>query len=420
MAGLARALGVAVAAGLVVAFVGPVAATDKKPAAQPPPSLPAAAPAPRTLEELIAVLESEAKKADVNPATIRRLLAGFEREPEVAGLAGAQTEHERTVGQYLSLLVTPERIELGRQKLTEHSATLAAVESRYGVGRHVLVALWGVETRFGAALGTRPVLRSLTTLALEDQRRPGFWRAELLQAMRIVERGDVAAAAMVGSWAGAIGHTQFMPSTFNRFAVDFDGDGRRDLMGSIPDALASAANYLAHSGWQRGEEWGFEVVLPQGFDYALSAPTPLRALDFWRQRGLSRPGGIAFPRSAQEYRLLLPEGAAGPAFLVNRNFGALLRYNPAVSYALAVAHLGDRIAGLPGIAAAWPDTPALSRADRQELQHRLAALALDTGGVDGIIGGLTRSAIRSYQRTQGLPEDGHPSAALLERLRAAR
>lgn len=407
-------IGIAVAALLMSG--APALATVPKSAAPAP----VAQEAPRTLEALIGLLETEARKAGVQPATIRRVLAGHERDPDVAGLAGAQTEHERTVGQYLALLITPERIELGRQKLAEHAATLAAVEARFGVDRHALVAVWGVETRYGGSLGTRPVIRALTTLALEDPRRPEFWRAELLAALRIVERGDIAAEAMVGSWAGALGHTQFMPSTFNRFAVDFDGDGRRDLMGSIPDGLASAGNYLAHSGWQRGEPWGFEVTLPAGFDYALSAPTPLRPLAFWRERGLTRPGGEGMPASALDYRLLLPAGAKGPVFLVNRNFGALLRYNPAVPYALAVAHLGDRIAGRAAIAAAWPDEPALSRPDRQELQQRLAALGLDTGGVDGIIGNLTRSAIRSYQRTLQLPEDGHPSRELLERLRAPR
>ncbi len=400
---------------------GGAQATEKaapKSVATPPPQ--AVVTAPRTLDELIAVMEREARKAGVDPATVRRVLAGFERLPEVVELATSQTEHERTVAQYVSLLVSAERIELGRSRLGEHQRLITEIETRYGVDRHTLTALWGVETRYGAALGTRPVVRALTTLALEDLRRPEFWRGELLQALRIVERGDIAAVGMIGSWAGAIGHTQFMPSTFNRFAVDFDGDGRRDLMGSVADGLASAANYLAHSGWQRGEPWGFEVTVPDGFDYALSAPTPLRSLVFWKERGLKRAGGDALPASALEHRLLLPAGANGPAFLVNRNFGALLRYNPAVPYALAVAHLGDRIAGGGGFVKAWPDEPAMPRADRQELQERLAALGLDTGGVDGIIGSLTRNAIRSYQKTQGLPEDGHPSPGLLERLRAQR
>ncbi len=374
---------------------------------------------PMTLEQLIATLEGEARKAGVAQATVRRLLTGIERDPDVLGFASAQTEHERTAGQYVTLLVSNERIEVGRARAAEQAVTLAAVEARYGVDRNTLAGLWGVETRFGAATGTRPVIRALATLAMEDPRRPAFWRTELLQALRIVERGDIAPEQMLGSWAGAMGQTQFMPSTFNRYGVDFDGDGRRDLWGSTADALASAANYLAQSGWQRGESWGFEVVIPAGFDFALSDPANTRPLAFWFARGLARPGGVSLPPSLLDHRLLLPAGATGPAFLVNRNFTALLRYNPAVPYALAVGHLGDRLAGGPPIATPWPVEPALSQADRQELQRRLAGLGHDVGGVDGIIGSLTRAAIRSYQGANGLPADGHPGAALLARLRAA-
>ncbi len=405
--------GSAIAAGADRPPTGPGAA---KVAAGAGPSA-AVQPAPRTLDDLIARLEGEAPKAGVQPATVRRVLGTHTREPDVAGLAGAQTEHERTVGQYVTMLVSAERIEAGRQKLAQHGQLLAAIEARWGVDRHVLTALWGVETRYGTAMGTRNVIRSLTTLALEETRRPDFWRAELLQALRLVERGDMQPETMLGSWAGAMGHTQFMPSTSNRFAMDFDGDGRRDLVGSVADGLASAANYLAHSGWQRDERWGFEVMLPEGFDLALSTPTPLRPITFWAQRGVRVAGGAELPKSKLDHRLLLPAGALGPAFLVNRNFTALLRYNPAVSYALAVGRLGDRLAGRGELSAPWPQEQPLSRADRQELQQRLAALGLEVGGVDGIIGGLTRGAIRSYQRTHALPEDGHPSAALLEHLR---
>lgn len=384
------------------------------PAAQP------AAGEPLTLEALIAQLEGEAPKAGIRPETVRKVLAGLDREPEVLALAGAQIEHERTVGQYVDMLVSPERIELGRTRLTEHAALLAEIEKRFGVERHTLVALWGIESRYGTAQGTRPVLRALATLAMAEPRRPQFWRAELLQALRIIERGDIAADKMLGSWAGAMGHTQLMPSTFNRFAVDHDGDGRRDIWNSAADGLASAANYLAHSGWQRDEMWGFEVTLPAGFDLALSDPQTRRPLTFWQERGVAPAGQAIWPTSKLDYRLLLPAGAKGPAFLVNRNFGALLRYNPAVSYGLAVAHLGDRLAGRGAIVTAWPDSPALSRADRQELQRLLSERGLQTGGVDGIIGSLTRSAIRAYQKASNVAVDGHPSLELLERLRAGQ
>lgn len=402
---------------------GALLAQTARQAPQPRPGAPvatqpSAAPAPRTPDELIALLEAEAPKAGVSPALVRRILGGFERDPEVAGLAATQTEHERTVGQYLGLLVTPERIELGRGKLAEMAFVLDQIETRFGVDRHVLVALWGIESRFGTAQGTRPVIRALATLAIEEQRRPQFWRAELLQALKIVERGDIAPPQMLGSWAGAMGHTQFMPSTFNRFAFDLDGDGRRDIWGSAADGLASAANYLAHSGWQRGETWGLEVALPADFEFALSDPRTTKPLEFWRDRGVRVTGAATWPASRLDHRLLLPAGAKGPAFLVNRNFTALLRYNPAVSYALAVGHLGDRLAGRGPISSVWPSAPALSRADREELQRRLSDRGMETGGVDGIIGGLTRTAIRAYQKASGLAQDGHPSLDLLERLRS--
>lgn len=379
---------------------------------------PAGAAAPRTIEDLVKVLEAEAPKAGVSAQTVRRLLAGIEREPDVVARAAAQTEHERSPGQYVTMIVSADRIAMGQTRVAEHAATLAAVEARFGVDRYTLAAVWGVETRYGTALGTRHVMRSLATLALEDTRRAAYWRSELLQALRILERGDVAPVAMLGSWAGAVGHTQFMPSTYNRFAVDFDHDGKRDLWGSVPDALGSAANYLQHSGWQRGETWGFEVSVPAGFDYALANPSNLRPISRWAGKGVRLAGGGDLPASKLDHRLLLPEGAAGPAFLVNRNFAALLAYNPAMSYALAVALLGDRLAGKPGVTARWSSEEVLARFERRELQERLAARGFDVGGVDGIIGNLTRAAIRTYQKSQELVADGHPSVALLERLRA--
>lgn len=384
------------------------------PAAQPP------AAEPLSLDALIALVEKEAPKAGLKPETARKVLAGIEREPEVLALAGAQTEHERTTGQYVGMLVSAERIELGRARLAEMGGVLGEIEKRYGVDRHTLVALWGIESRYGTAQGTRSVIRALATLAMEEPRRPQFWRAELVQALRIIERGDIAADRMLGSWAGAMGHTQFMPSTFNRFAIDLDGDGRRDIWGSAADGLASAANYLAHSGWQRGEPWGFEVRLPEGFDHALADPQIRRPLAYWREHGVVPAGQGAWPASKLDYRVLLPAGAKGPAFLVGRNFGALLRYNPAVSYGLAVAHLSDRLAGGGGFVAAWPEGPAMSRVDRQELQRRLGERGLETGGVDGIIGSLTRQAIRAYQKASGMAVDGHPTLELLERLRAGQ
>jgi membrane-bound lytic murein transglycosylase B len=225
---------------------------------------------------------------------------------------------------------------------------------------------------------------------------------------------------MIGSWAGAGGHTQFMPSTYLAYAVDFDGDGKADIWGSVPDALASTANYLKASGWRRGEPWGFEVVLPAGINYALSAPGREQPLSFWRKLGVERADAGSLPDTTLPLALLLPAGAGGPAFLVTDNFNALLRYNPAVVYALAVAHLGDRIASHGPIVGAWPtnDRP-LGRLERQELQRLLSARGLDTGGIDGIIGGRSQASIREFQRSQDLPQDGYPSQRLLDLLRLA-
>jgi membrane-bound lytic murein transglycosylase B len=218
-----------------------------------------------------------------------------------------------------------------------------------------------------------------------------------------------------------MGHTQFMPSTYKRHAVDFDGDGRRDIWTSPADALASAASYLAAAGWMRGESWGFEVGLPAGFDFAYAAPGFYRPPLFWRSIGLSRRSGEGWPATRASLRLLLPAGARGPAFLVSRNFAAILAYNNAIAYALAVGHLADRLAGAPGIATSWPaGETALAPSEREELQQHLLAQGHDTGGIDGLIGHLTRAAIRSYQKSRGLPEDGHPNLDLLQRLRVER
>jgi membrane-bound lytic murein transglycosylase B len=373
------------------------------------------------LAAFIASLRTEAMARGIRAATFDRATAGLDRDVDVAKLAGSQPEHVETPGDYLGAVVSEARIEAGRAKLAEYQALLASIEQRYGVDRHVLVAIWGIESKFGAAIGARPVIRSLATLAIEDPRRTNYWRKELLAALEILEHRDVEPAALVGSWAGAMGHTQFMPTTYIRLAVDFDGDGRRNVWTSPADALASAARYLAAAGWRRGEPWGFEVMLPQSFDFAYSSPAFVRPLAFWKGLGLTRPTGEAWPATYSNLRLLLPAGARGPAFLVARNFAAILGYNNATLYALAAGHLADRLAGAPGIFAPWPaDERALARSEREELQERLYARGFGTGAVDGIIGYLTRAAIRSYQKINGLAEDGHPSLDLLERLRAQR
>jgi membrane-bound lytic murein transglycosylase B len=348
-----------------------------------------------------------------------RFTADFVLDPEVVQLATSQPEHHKSPGAYITNLVTPQRIETGRALAAEHATVLAAIESAYGVDRHILLAIWGVESAYGTAMGSRSVVRSLATLALADARRAPFWRNELIAALRILQDEQTAPEAFVGSWAGATGHTQFIPSAYAAHAVDFDKDGRRDIWGNVADALASTANYLRTSGWAANAPWGFEVILPPDFDHAWSAPGRSQTLSQWLAMGVRVPATPGNAHLGLPLQLVLPAGAQGPAFLVTRNFRTILRYNNAQVYALAVGHLADRIAGGAPLAAAWPSAEKpLARAEREELQRLLAARGHDTGGFDGIMGDQTRAAIRSTQRTLNLPQDGHPSLELLQRLRA--
>jgi membrane-bound lytic murein transglycosylase B len=350
--------------------------------------------------------------------------ADFLPDPDVIGLAARQPEHTKATGAYVTGLVGQTRIDTGRQLAAAHANLLEAIEAAYGVNRHILVAIWGVESAYGTEMGTRRVIRSLATLAMADARRAPFWQRELIAALRMLQDGAIAPEKLVGSWAGAVGHTQFIPSTYNARAVDFDKDGRRDVWETVADALASSANYLRASGWVAGSPWGFEVALPPGFDFAWSAPGRVRTLAEWQAAGVRAVAGRddlppGLP-SGLPLQLVLPAGARGPAFLVTGNFRALLKYNQSASYALAVGHLADRIAGGAALATPWPaDDKPLSRTEREELQALLAVWGLDTGGLDGIIGDRTRAAIRITQRTFRLDEDGHPSVELLQRLRGS-
>jgi membrane-bound lytic murein transglycosylase B len=361
----------------------------------------------------------EARARRVVRGVFDRAMAGFVPDPEVLELATRQPEFVKPTSAYIGDLVTPARIDQGRQLAAQHAILLQAIEDAYGADRHVLLAIWGVESAYGTAKGARNVIRSLATLALRDARRAGFWRGELIAALRIVQEGAAAPATMAGSWAGAMGHTQFIPSTFNAHAVDFDKDGRRDVWESPADALASTANYLRASGWRKGLPWGFETILPPGFDYAWSAPGRARSLVDWLAAGVRIPAARGTMSLSEPLQLVLPAGAHGPAFLVTGNFRALLRYNNAVAYALAVGHLADRIAGGTSLTSRWPaDEKPLASSEREELQRLLASRGLETGGVDGILGDQTRAAIRAAQRAFDMAQDGHPTAELLHRLRA--
>ena len=340
--------------------------------------------------------------------------AGVEPDPSAIELLDRQPEFTLQPWDYLAMLVDEKRIADGRRKLAAHSEVLDRVEAAYGVDRHALVALWGVETRFGERMGSRPLIRSLATISCYG-RRQAFFRDELMAALRILQDGDVPIEHLAGSWAGAFGHTQFMPTTFRRVAVDFDGDGRRDLVRSIPDALASSANYLAKAGWKLGEPWGYEVRVPRKYLGPSGRGTKLAMAD-WRAFGIKRVDGRAL-QGEETAALLMPAGANGPAFLVLRNFNALLAYNPAELYALAIGHLADRMRGGGAIQAAWPTgEPALSREQRILLQERLSRRGFDVGSADGIIGSRTVAAIKDFQKSVGLTPDGFPTVGLLKRL----
>jgi len=337
----------------------------------------------------------------------------------VLPLLDSQPEFKTPIWDYLAGLVDAERVQDGQAMLREHAATLKRVESQYGVDPATVVAVWGVESNFGKTFGKRPLLTSLTTLSCMG-RRQAFFRGELIATLQIVQAGDVTADNLVGSWAGAFGHTQFMPSTYRRIAVDFDGDGRRDLVGSVPDALASTANYLKRSGWRTGEPWGHEVRLPANFDASVAGRTSRKPLSFWAGRGVTRVDGAPLIASDKATALMLPAGKSGPAFLVFKNFDAIYSYNAAESYAFAIALLSDRLRGQGGLVTAWPtDDRGLSRRERRELQALLLQRGHDIGEVDGMIGSASRAAIKLEQERLGMNADGRAGQAILRALQRA-
>jgi membrane-bound lytic murein transglycosylase B len=364
----------------------------------------------------------EASAAGVSRATFDRAFRGVAPDPEVLEKARHQPEFVRPMWDYVERAVSDERIANGRRMLQEYGQVLDRIESRYGVDRHILVAIWGMESSYGAVLNNprivKNVVQSLATLAYADPRRARFGREQLLAALKILERGDIEPEQMTGSWAGAMGHTQFIPTTYEAYAVDFDGDGRRNLWGSPVDALASAANYLAKSGWVTGRTWGYEVALPEKFDFGLADREASMTLAEWQRHGVRRADGRDFPRPDDNAELLLPAGANGPGFLMLRNHFVIKRYNNATSYALAIGHLADRLRGGGAFVQAWPqDERPLNEAERRELQQHLARAGLYEGEIDGMLGPLSRSAIRAYQQQTGVPPDGHAGAVLLEWLR---
>ena len=361
------------------------------------------------LQQCLSSLKNSSKFRDVSDATFERYRP-TQPDPSVIQSLNYQPEFQKDVWDYLSVLVDKERVEDGIRAKRQWGDTLRQIESRYGVKAEHVLGVWGVESNFGQTLGKKPLFESLATLSCFD-RRQSYFQGEYANALKIVQNGDIAANDMTGSWAGAFGQTQFMPSTFLELAVDFDGDGRRDLVNSVPDALASTANFLDKRGYRTGEPWGYEVKLPDGY-WAASNRKDKKSISHWRNQGLTLANGNSLPSDLSSAGLLLPAGKDGPAFLVGKNFDTFYSYNASENYALAIAHLSDLItredSSKTDFITAWPtDDPGISRKQSRDIQQGLINAGYDIGEVDGIIGDNTRTAIQQYQTSKGVfPADG--------------
>jgi membrane-bound lytic murein transglycosylase B len=387
------------------------------PARHPEMSQQAIASAAANFKQCIASLGSQAQARGISRAIYDRETAGLEPDMKILELMDRQPEFTKAVWDYIDQLVAERRINQGREIFAQNRATFQRIEQTYGVDPYVVAAIWGIESNFGSNKGDRDVIRSTATLACIG-RRQEFFRAEFLAAMEIVARGDIHRERFKGSWAGAFGQTQFMPTTFKRLAVDFNGDGRRDLVDTVADALASTANNLSKNGWQRGLSWGYEVKLPRNFNYKIANRNVKKSAQEWASLGVQRIRGQL---PATQGYILAPAGARGPAFLMTQNFQVILRYNPADAYALAIGHLADRIRGGGPFESDWPrGEQVLSRAERAEMQERLSALGLYNGATDGKFDERTQAALAEYQQRIGVTPDAFATAALLERLRRGR
>ena len=374
----------------------------------------------------VAGLRQTALAQGIRASTFDQSMQGVEPDEDVLKFYGYQPEFRTAIWDYVSGLVDEERVADGRQLMTQWSSVLDQAEQQFGVDRNVIVAVWGVESNFGRIQGKRELVRSLTTLVCANKRQ-AFFRDELIATLRIIQAGDIAPESLVGSWAGAFGQTQFMPTTYQRLAIDFDGDGRRDIVSSVPDALGSTANYLHRAGWVTGEPWGYEVQLPANYTGPSGRRTK-QSLDRWASLGIRpvEPAQTGTPAGARhlspannQAALILPAGVNGPAFLVFRNFDAIYSYNAAESYALSIAHLADRLRGGAGFRTPWPtDDPGTSRAERRELQQRLLDRGYEIGLADGLVGDKTRQAISAFQLSVGMTADGRAGQQVLKVLRA--
>lgn len=361
-------------------------------------------------------IAGQARDQGISDSVIEDVLRNAEHRDRVIELDRQQPEFTTTFADYINRRVTPERVNHGRTMLAEHGDLLERIGDEYGVPPHYLVAFWGLETNYGSFFGRMSVVESLATLAC-DRRRSGYFTRELLAALEILDEGAIPPERMEGSWAGAMGHVQFMPSVFLRYAEDYDGDGRRDLWGSLPDALASAANYLSSIGWETGLRWGREVFLPEDFDFNLAGRDRARPLSDWAAMGVRRAADdSALPPLNISAAIVLPAGHEGPAFIVYDNFDVIMKWNRSEYYALAVGRLADRIAGGGSLRQPPPDGPRMSREQIRALQQYLTEDGYETGPVDGVFGSQTRRALQAFQRENNLIADGYPSEQLLGRL----
>jgi membrane-bound lytic murein transglycosylase B len=358
--------------------------------------------------------KKQARQDGISQQTLNKAFKNVHLNERVLELDRRQPEFTRTFWQYFNRAVTDWRIETGQKLYEKYKPQLQEVTREYGVPGRFLIAFWGMETNFGGYTGNTPIIESLATLSY-DRRRSEFFQKELMAALRIIDQGHIDPAQMKGSWAGAMGQCQFMPSNYLRYAVDADNSGKRDLWNSLPDVFFSMGNFLNELGWQREENWGREVTLPENFDLALADGRTKRSLDDWRQLGLKLADGRPLPEADMKAALLLPYDYRGPAFLVFDNFDVIKRWNRSDSYALAVGHLADRIVGRPPLSKTAPkDDKSLTRDQIKELQERLALAGEDIGKIDGIAGSKTRSALRAFQLQNGLPADGYPSYRMLK------
>ncbi|QGZ36163.1 lytic murein transglycosylase [Stappia indica] len=371
-------------------------------------------PAAAALEGCLPQMRAQAVKAGVSQRTVDAALADVAYDEKAVRFSTSQPEYKTPIWDYLAFLVDAERIADGRKMLDRHARVLAQVEKTYGIDRHIVVAVWGVESDYGQFRGDFHVPHALANVGCSG-RRAKYFRSELIEILKIVDRGDVRLADLQGSWAGAFGQTQFMPSTYRRLAVDFDRDGRKDLVNSVPDALASTANYLKNAGWVTGMPWGYEVKVPAGYRGPSGRKSKVSVSE-WGKRGIRHLDGAELTGSARA-GLLLPAGAEGPAFLVFSNFDAIYTYNVAESYALAISHLADRLRGAGPFQVAWPTSdPGLSRKERLELQKLLLRAGYDIGEADGRVGAATRAGISKAEARLGLPVTGRPGQRIYKAL----